>query len=1469
MSRTMSTEQDVEDDKTSVQGESLLLPLLQELLNKKAANAAPLNRSCSNHSSEGSVTAAADSGTESGEDLRLIAAGLCDSVDKAQNAEPLGAGLLNEVQNALAKLATSLQSDNSNEVEIDPIRKSALMDLIMRLQANLVVPSRAPVEIKLPNLPKRFPKSKSRQHRHTVGVSSEELAAARKLIGDLDIGEMNDKDTYIPKEQEIYKPEVKPILQKQNSDGNVGLAAPNYSKQIQNTSPKPFVNSNKPPIDIQSYKLVKNIMETNYETELDNKRDLFKKSLSYEHETSNDKIPITVSISADSINKTKSGYENYQTVLAKQAKQNLKLTQDSDDEDDTSTLKQDTIHNLNRMLQPSLHYDDLRSPVKLVAPARPTYETENVKSSTRTIKERFESNERSRDVQENKTPNRYSSKKLKMKRANTIDIPKPANFIFRNEDDDSVLDTGDQKRNYLALRGPIRVGSISQKPTVVPSFEPRTENDKKFMAFIQKHNSNPNMNSLWNNKPPETKPSYSAEHNWNKKFGNIKTIFESDQRCSSPMMNSAKKFWQTAESNKNIQPPAEPKISRREPKPLQNTVEQKPTSTKLPWTAPENNNKVVTGSLRVESSPQIKQVNNQMCQGKQYKFIPQPLPVNKFSHAPMSAFKPPPKKVTISTNQKVEKQLDEPTTPLYLYSPKQLQFTDSEESKQASSTPWANQTEHRVLNIVASKFENVPKEVQQPVKHKSTPHPQKPHHESFKNDSIQKATNKYYDKLDTAAIDKQKHFSEETYQKAHNKVRRLSGEFDSKTMKQKIDPKYDGSQKPKRKLSDDYTNVANKNNVYIKNIPFETVAKPKSSKTKQSVSKEGHSQNKNKTHTVYDKSHAKEQHYLNDSYEYKHQQPKEYQQSYEHQYPYEHPVPYQNQYELQIYEHQNSLQQQTPYDNQLPIQYQQNYPYDNNERQNEIHYKNMPSQQVYNNESRQQNMQYTQQQNNTDNNRNIIPLVVYNNTSKNLQDHTPYVQNISDQHYPNIQSQPEEQYYRNYTPEPQLHSPKYGEDIHKKIYDGVPYAPQVGFIQKPYYEDDRSYTPEVFEVNRIYEAPKSTERNLREEREYENSPNLYNQQPQMYPEPQVVHKVYGLPDNSNKNVLPQKKPDSLKINETKQQPLLKIFDFPSPEQSPVPVIKKEPPTPPLTEYKAVSKIMVGPVSQQAVTVQQKTPKTREEHDTAANHLQNILQKRSSSKDSEESLRLSVTPTSPQERQDKSGSVSPRRSVSPRIPIPHPNTHNNQLQKPPIIHVNNTTITSESYEIEKDGERVLSTKLQIPVDNRSMQYINSHKEDQFNKPSRLSPSNALSKSDSWHQLVQDQVNSKPSPRASPRASPQARYALQKAKSSHSLAVPKQFEAGIAREEVEQKKKTVQAYFGVQPLTKTSSVSNMQEEKVAQKTKKTSHISKYSSKSKHALSRSQTMPDVAHGDSLFDDIDDVDAEFENIFKASVCK
>lgn len=114
-----------------------------------------ISRMNTEHKQLNANTRLEDSGTESGEDLRLLAAGLQSNLSNMDLAEEpkevleaqspkikndaLGAELLMEVTSALARLQNSL---NQGEIDLDDSKKSALLSLVNRLQCGLVSPEK-------------------------------------------------------------------------------------------------------------------------------------------------------------------------------------------------------------------------------------------------------------------------------------------------------------------------------------------------------------------------------------------------------------------------------------------------------------------------------------------------------------------------------------------------------------------------------------------------------------------------------------------------------------------------------------------------------------------------------------------------------------------------------------------------------------------------------------------------------------------------------------------------------------------------------------------------------------------------------------------------------------------------------------------------------------------------------------------------------------------------------------------------------------------------------------------------------------------------------------------------------------------------------------------------------------------------------------------------------------------------------
>ncbi|XP_057320853.1 uncharacterized protein LOC130664778 isoform X1 [Microplitis mediator] len=135
--------------------------------------------------------------------------------------------------------------------------------------------------------------------------------------------------------------------------------------------------------------------------------------------------------------------------------------------------------------------------------------------------------------------NKFTAKKFKIKRANTIDIP---NYLKLQAEKSQSCSPG--------LRRPIDIGDrLSWNPpqanVLIPSFEPKTENDRKFLALINRNNDNNNNNINNNsnsnnsygnnstsgfNQPFKSfnyrQTSSIADKNWKSRFSNIKTAFD-------------------------------------------------------------------------------------------------------------------------------------------------------------------------------------------------------------------------------------------------------------------------------------------------------------------------------------------------------------------------------------------------------------------------------------------------------------------------------------------------------------------------------------------------------------------------------------------------------------------------------------------------------------------------------------------------------------------------------------------------------------------------------------------------------------------------------------------------------------------------------------------------------------------------------------------------------------------------------
>ncbi|XP_059483220.1 titin-like isoform X2 [Neocloeon triangulifer] len=177
-----------------------------------------------------------------------------------------------------------------------------------------------------------------------------------------------------------------------------------------------------------------------------------------------------------------------------------------------------------------------------------------------------------------------AEKKRKLKRANTIDIPKPFDTQdLHDSEEDEELTEGEN--------------GMPQKATLELPFVPKTENDRKFLAFLERKSPKENA------KPTTCAP---GGHQWNNRFSNLKTNFEKSKEPPAEKPVIAK------------EPEKEPYLRKHDPAKTTNReiYEQKRKSSlpavssaigkreQLPWAGSDPN--VVVGSLTVAQNVQQK-----------------------------------------------------------------------------------------------------------------------------------------------------------------------------------------------------------------------------------------------------------------------------------------------------------------------------------------------------------------------------------------------------------------------------------------------------------------------------------------------------------------------------------------------------------------------------------------------------------------------------------------------------------------------------------------------------------------------------------------------------------------------------------------------------------------------------------------------------------------------------------------------
>lgn len=773
---------------TSEEGESLLLPLIQGILqnpkyhNLSARQLLSLNLSKTIALQSGQLPASStscvrmnsehpqlnannrlgndylpieDSGTESGEDLRLLAAGLQSNfsgtsmessgdASKEVHESPvlgnaLGAGLLMEVTTALARLQTSL---NLGEIDLDETKKAALLSLVDRLQRGLISPEKiteakvdatdsavsvnGPSELNTQERRgssggvNRFAKRRNRVSRHTVGVTREELADARRIIEELElIGMQNSSQSKLSQKPKITatvvnsKPGVyNAILTRQFSEP-ITLLRPSQFVPKETTSNVEF------PIKPKYKVLLKQSIS------LDQPVSILKSLPKPEVTPIKLEMEKPVLVKKFAIQRNSSGSNNKFPVNNHVDEAPTDESSSSDDEEEMVNTK---------------YYSNSSAAAKFKA-------KENYLRNQQVGDRSFNYSSGDETSTPGPRPSKYTSKKMKMKRANTVDLPK--SFSFVNTFDLSDKDCSDSEtnkntyQNRAGLRTTITGGVAANN--LPPQFTPKTENDKKFLAFIQKQNTSVTpsyVNPAVDRRAPKPQ-------NWTNKFGNLKNKFENDepQIVAKPaQVNAAANFWKSIEKEK---PSA--KVSPMPPVPVvQPLMKALPiVSEKFPW----KNEKIMKPEepvlLRRKPTLLEKFVPKEQPSPEVHRVILEPnkLPVlkpttvNNFSHAPMSVFKPPisrklsnsfkpiqmteevVKKPLSQVSNGVVRQLAEtgysinnaplPQPRKICSSPTRLiadsafiKITKPEKAELAQPVPWAGKPKsERVMNLAQSKFE--------------------------------------------------------------------------------------------------------------------------------------------------------------------------------------------------------------------------------------------------------------------------------------------------------------------------------------------------------------------------------------------------------------------------------------------------------------------------------------------------------------------------------------------------------------------------------------------------------------------------------------------------------------------------------------------------------------------------------------------------------------------------------------------
>ncbi|XP_063984058.1 uncharacterized protein LOC135166057 isoform X2 [Diachasmimorpha longicaudata] len=235
----------------------------------------------------------------------------------------------------------------------------------------------------------------------------------------------------------------------------------------------------------------------------------------------------------------------------------------------------------------------------------------------------------------NSKSNKYSVKKTKIKRANTIDIP---NYL-KMQAEKHKMQSGNGLRRPIDISDKVAWNQFCgpqsmNPPPAIPSFQPKTENDKKFLALINRNTDS--HRSSWKDIPPSSAPFKSfnyrqsnsiADKNWKSRFSNIKTTFDKPQSNSSSVSSSpASSVFSGAFPSRRNSRELHGFLKHHEDEPPKFELRN------FPKHLEENGDRVAMASRRFSAATSIENIPETR--------FPQPPPRNPvFSHAATSPFK--------------------------------------------------------------------------------------------------------------------------------------------------------------------------------------------------------------------------------------------------------------------------------------------------------------------------------------------------------------------------------------------------------------------------------------------------------------------------------------------------------------------------------------------------------------------------------------------------------------------------------------------------------------------------------------------------------------------------------------------------------------------------------------------------------------------------------------------------------------